>query len=254
MFCNNIMKPFYKIIFCIYGCDTIQKYKDEIIKIQETWASNISHKVLFFLGEEIGQLSGDEYIHLENVGNDYLSAADKQNGGIKYIYDNYDFKYMYICGTDTYVFIKNLETFIEHEEETNQIDSEKPLIIGGHGDNRKICDNHVHYFSGGAGFLLTKKAVSVIYPEIKNIQEEWMGLCVANNYITWIPSCDLSLCYYLKKMGIIFINVHNRFFSCNHLGYINEYKCCAETIDFNTIVSCHNMKSWDFDYIYGIYR
>ena len=114
------MKPFYKIIFCIYGCDTIQKYKDEIIKIQETWASNISHKVLFFLGED-GPLIGEDYIHLENVGNDYLSAADKQNLGIKHIYENYDFKYMFICGTDTYVLVDNLTKYIELEEKNNRI-------------------------------------------------------------------------------------------------------------------------------------
>ena len=27
----------YDIIFCIFGCDTIPKYKNEILKINETW-------------------------------------------------------------------------------------------------------------------------------------------------------------------------------------------------------------------------
>ena len=250
----------YDIIFCVFACDTIERYKNEIFKIKSTWGQgkyflekDIPYKVLFFLGED-GPLIGEDYIHLENVGNDYLSAADKQNLGIKHIYENYDFKYMFICGTDTYVLVDNLTKYIELEEKNNRISSDKELIIGGHGDNRRICDNNVHYFAGGGGLILTKKTVQTIYPFLKTMQEEWMGLCVENNYITWIPSCDLSLCYYLKKMGIVFINVHNRFFNCNYIGYNNTptgvYKCCSQTVDLKTMISCHNMSPSDFDMLF----
>ena len=102
---DNVEKA-NNIIFCIFGCDTIDGYKKEILKIKETWgkatqlptdkppegatASDSNH-LLFFLGEE-GPFTGDEYIHLENVENDYLSASYKQYGGLKYIYENYNFQ------------------------------------------------------------------------------------------------------------------------------------------------------------------
>ena len=44
----------YDIIFCIFGCDTIPKYKNEILKINETWgkiALQYNIKLLYFLGE-----------------------------------------------------------------------------------------------------------------------------------------------------------------------------------------------------------
>ena len=82
-------KPFFNIIFCIYGCDTIEVYKKEILKVKDTWGkvSNL-YKLLFFLGVE-GDIQDPDCIHLENVNNDYLSAGFKQYGGLKYIYENF---------------------------------------------------------------------------------------------------------------------------------------------------------------------
>ena len=268
-------KPFYNIIFCIFGCDTIDGYKKEILKIKETWgkatqlptdkapegatdkapegatdkapegatASDSNH-LLFFLGEE-GPFTGDEYIHLENVENDYLSASYKQYGGLKYIYENYNFNYVFICGTDTYVLRDNLIKFINDDQ---QISPDKPLVIGGHGDNRQICGLSVHFFAGGPGIILTKATMDIIYPELHTMQEEWMWLCAENNYNTYIAACDLSLCYFLKRHGIIFLNVCNRFFDCNYMGYYrNGSACCAKTVDIQTMISCHNMTLKNFD-------
>jgi len=285
-------KPFYNIIFCIFGCDTIERYRQEILKVKETWGKvaeqptdkaakppsseqptdkaakppsaeqptdkaakppsseqPTSYKLLFFLGEE-GPFDTDDCVHLENVENDYLSASYKQYGGLKYIYENYNFNYVFICGTDTYVLTDNLIEFINQEP---QINPDKPLVIGGHGDNRQICGLSVHFFAGGAGIILTKAAMNIIYPELKTMQEEWMWLCVENGYNTYIPACDLSLCYFLKRSGITFLNVVNRFFDCNYLGYYhNSSACCAKTVDHATMISCHNMSLGNFDKLYDI--
>ena len=101
----------YDIIFCIFGCDTIPKYKNEILKINETWgkiALQYNIKLLYFLGEEKTELIVEQYVHLPNILNDHFSASDKKNLGLKYISDNYDTKLFFICGTDTYVNIKKL--------------------------------------------------------------------------------------------------------------------------------------------------
>ena len=264
----------YNIIFCIFGCDTIDKYRKEILKIKETWGkapslmvptgkapslmvpskapskapSNkvLENKILFFLGEE-GPLHDDDCVHLENVENDYLSASYKQYGGLKYIYENYNFNYVFICGTDTFVLTDNLINYINNESE---ISPDKPLVIGGHGDNRKICNETVHFFSGGPGIILTKSTMDIIYPELGTMQEEWMWLCAENGYTTYIPACDLSLCYFLKRYGIIFVNVVNRFFNCNYLGYNPDHSiCCAKTVNIQTMISCHHMSLENFDYL-----
>lgn len=247
---------FYNIIFCIFGCDTIDKYKNEIFKIKETWGKAptalqstdkdafVPNKILFFLGEE-GPLHDDDCIHLENVENDYLSASYKQYGGLKHIYENYNFNYVFICGTDTFVLTDNLIKFINDDP---QISPDKPLVIGGHGDNRQICNTSVHFFAGGAGIILTRATMDIIYPELRCLQEEWMWICAENGYTTYIAACDLSLCYFLKRCGVTFLNVCNRFFDCNYLGYYPDHSaCCAKTVNIRTMITCHHMSLHDFD-------
>jgi hypothetical protein len=234
---------YYEIIFCIFACDTIDRYKREIHKIEETWgktAINLSYKLLFFLGES-GPLLGDNYVHFENVSNDYLSAADKQYLGIKYAMDNFDFRFLYVCGTDTFVLVRTLKYYL------SEVCDDSAIIIGGHGDTRFIADSHVHFFSGGPGFLLSKATVNLIYPQLEFVQSEWRDLCVATDRLTLIPACDLSICFFLKQLDVQFLNVHNRFFSCNYLGYSCGYKCCVDSVDINTMIACHNMSLEDFD-------
>jgi hypothetical protein len=289
-------KPFYNIVYCIYGCDTIDMYKKEILKVKETWGKAPSgptdkapsgptdkapsgptdkapsgatdkapsgptgkapsgptdkatqldkaqNHLLFFLGEE-GSLQDNDCIHLENIGDDYLSAGFKQYAGLKYIYENYNFNYVFICGTDTYVLTDNLIKFINEDP---QISADKPLVFGGHGDNRQIGESSVHFFSGGAGIVLTKATMDIIYPELGSLQDEWMWFCTDNSYKTFVTACDLSLCYFLKRRGIIFFNVCNRFFNCNYLGYHSGVACCAKSVDIRTMISCHNMSLQKFD-------
>lgn len=240
---------FHNIIFCIFACDTIERYKQQIAKIEQTWGKSEAIKILFFLGEN-GPLVGENYIHLENVANDYLSAADKQYLGIKYVHDHFNYRYLYVCGTDAFVLVNNLLNFIE------PLPSDNAFIMGGHGDTRIICNQHVHYFAGGPGFILTKKAVQLLYPKLSSMQSEWLDICVANNYLTYIPACDLSICYFLKQLGVPIINVPNRFFNCNYRGYNNtprgSLKCCTQSIDYGTMIACHNMTPSDFDTLHKL--
>ena len=104
----------HKIIIAVFGCDTIDKYKQQILKIEETWGATAKKNnilVLFFLGEE-KILSGYQYIHLPGIKNDYLSASYKQNLGVKYIHDNFEYKYILFCGSDTFLCIHNLLNFL----------------------------------------------------------------------------------------------------------------------------------------------
>ena len=91
-------KPFYDVIFCIYGCLTVEKYKNQLLKLQDTWglkATSMNYKVLYFLGEEKTEYHGEEFVYLNGVSNDYISASYKQNLGLKYIHDNYNYNFVF---------------------------------------------------------------------------------------------------------------------------------------------------------------
>ena len=98
----------YDLIICVFGCHTIDKYKQQIKKINETWGkkcesySNI--KLLYYLGgERTDEFSDSRYIYLPNITNDYLSASYKQFLGLKQVYENFNTKFIICCGTDTYL-------------------------------------------------------------------------------------------------------------------------------------------------------
>jgi predicted nucleotide-binding protein (sugar kinase/HSP70/actin superfamily) len=106
----------YDLVICVYACDTIEKYKQQIIKMNEKYQEILDEykniKLIYFLGEEKTDLIGEQYVNLTNVKNDYLSASYKQNLGLKYIYENLKTKFIMCIGTDTYVNIKKLNLFL----------------------------------------------------------------------------------------------------------------------------------------------
>jgi hypothetical protein len=246
--CNETKKN--NIIFLVFGCATIQKYKDEIIKINETWgkkAEQLGLKVLFFLGEEKTDLIDDlKYIYLNGVSNDYLSASYKQNIGLKYIHENFDYDFVFVCGTDTYV---NLENFVQY---INQFDSQTDYYIGGHGDIRKVGNTDV-YFHSGAGFCLSKSMLSKLYNLLPNITDDWFNVCNENNVGYLKSACDVSIAYFLQKLmsnhNSQYIVKSNHFYACNFKGYAynNTHLCCGDKVDKKSIILCHYMTLDDFD-------
>jgi hypothetical protein len=234
----------------VFACATIEKYKNEILKINETWlidAEKMGVKVLFFLGEEVTDLIGDNYIYLPNVKNDYMSASWKQYLGFKYIYENYNAKFIFTCGTDTFINIKNLLLYLDTFK-----DDERKLYIGGHGGKwppKHIMGIDVYFHCGGAGFIVTNNILEELYPIIDELQNQWMGICENDNNIKYLLyACDVSISYFLIKYvtDVQFIK-NDYFYNCNYLGYLKHYACCVHIINTNTIITCHNMSLVDFD-------
>ena len=240
-------KPYYKIIINIFACATIQKYIQEIRKINETWGKKAEEngiKILFFLGTEPTQFTDtSKYIHLEHVSNDYQSASHKQNLGLKFIYENYTADFIYTCGTDTYIHIDNLLSYIK------QFDKNKTLYIGGHGDYRQIGDENVYYHSGGGGFILSYKVLEYLYPRLHTIQYEWETLCIKNNIAYLCTACDLLIGYYVRTINTIEIIKSPKFYGCNYKGYANNntFLCCGNKINPHELISCHCMSIYNFD-------
>jgi len=230
----------YKLVINVFACATIEKYKNEILKINETWGKRceeLSVKVLFFLGEEITEFVGEKYIYLKNVDNSYESASYKQSLGLRYIYENMYADYIYTCGTDTYLNVDKLVEFLD------TLDKSKDLYIGGHGDVRKVGNKNIYFHSGGAGFALTRTALQKIF---KTTHEEWKKICVDMNVEYLIPACDVFIGYKSPEYNFDIIK-NDFFYGCNYTGHVNHYTCCVDKISIKDIISCHNMTLKDFD-------
>ena len=246
-------KEHIELALCIFACATIPKYKDQILKMNETWikdAKNNNVRFFYFLGEEETDLQGPEYIYLPTISNDYHSASYKQNLGLKYICDNYNADFVFCCGTDTFVNIPKMLTLIKEYNPTDK------LYIGGHGSKPLI---HEYYHSGGAGFILSNGALCVMYPYFEKMVETWAVVCKQyENYPgigkeNFYNACDVCIAYYLSKLGCKTITRDEHFFGCNYKGQY-QYQphlaigiCCGQNIVMENIVSCHLMSLQDFD-------
>jgi GR25 family glycosyltransferase involved in LPS biosynthesis len=247
--CANTFKERCELIICVFSCATVQKYKDEILKVEETWGKRAGEKgvkVLYFLGEEPTDLQdGKKYIYLKNVKNDYESASDKQNLGLKYIYENYNADYVFVCGSDTYV---NIDKMLELIKNYNY---EEPLYIGGHGDKRMIGEFN-YYYHCGAGFILSRECLHLIYTKLWNMLPEWTKICNKCGCHCLISACDVAISYFLQNTvgdSLKIVTLDDEFVGCNHKGLANNntFVCCGDKVKQCNIVICHRMTLGDFD-------
>lgn len=232
----------YKIVICIFGCITIEKYKKQIQKIQETYEKQCNEdvKILYFLSETtVENYSAENFVYLKNVCDDYLSASYKQQFGLKHIYDNYDADFVLCCGTDTFINIPKLLRF------TEKFDKNKNLYIGGHGCHRQIGDKSYYFHSGGPGFVISNECVKQLYPYLNDLTDKWMDVCYENNVEYLNAACDVAISYYLQKYKNVEIVKTGdlSFIHCNHRGF----PCHPNEVNMNEIICCHSMSLNDFD-------
>lgn len=237
----------YDLIILIFACDTIEKYKKQIEIINLTWGKKCEEYdnilILYFLGEEKTNYFKDynniKYINLNGVTNDHLSASYKQFLGMKYIYENYKTKFIMCIGTDTYLNIPKLLSFINIY---NHMDN---LYIGGDGMSRQIGHKEYYFHSGGSGFILSYNCLTKIYDSLYNLMENWINVCDQNNVSYLINACDIAISYYLQQpeinSKIIKINDLS-FLACNYKGA----PCYRNLIIMDNIISCHFMDENDF--------
>ena len=231
----------YDLIVVVMGCDTKQKYKDQILKIEETYGKLIhgmpNVKLLYFLGEEV-VLEGEQFIHSKGVTNDYKSVSVKQFHGLKYVHEHFDTKFVMCIGTDTYLNVKKLMKFLQ------DFNSSKPLYIGGHGAFITLHGKSYYYHGGGPGFILTKKALELLYPKIKDIDDflhEWLEIRV-KDYPDYYGACDFWMGILAEETNMDLV-IANGFYFCNHIGF----PCHTGLVFLNDIISCHCMSLEDCD-------
>jgi len=240
----------YKLIVCIYACDTIPKYQEQIFNIKQTCEKTASElfpnevKFLYFLGEEVVLENDSSYIHLKGVKNDYLSASYKQYHGLKYIYENYDAEFIIAIGTDSYINIPKLLKLLSN------YDCKKPLYIGGHGDTRHINDKKIYFHSGNGGFIISKEFLKQIYPYIKdtnNFMDKWFDIC--KNYQELISACDVSIAYLANELNADSINIEG-FYNCNYFGH----PCCYNKHQAKDVYCCGYMEKNECYQFYNLLK
>ncbi len=249
---NNNTENLYDLIICVFGCVTIDKYKKQVEKINETWGyESLQYpgkvKLLYFLGEEKTNLRGENYIYLPDVKNDYFSASYKQSLGLKYIKEKYNCKFVYICGTDTYVNIPKMLMFIQ------DYDYNDNLYIGGHGSyHNNFIQNNFYFHDGGAGFIITKDCLNKLYPYLNDMNSIWEKMCIEKKRTDYVPACDVAISYYLQKIiNSRLIKVSSYIFCGNNFFVENNQnlmKCLKENI------TMHPLSLSNFDELTSIFK
>ena len=236
------------LVILVYACYTVEKYKQQIICINNTWGKKCETykniKILYFLGEEkIDEFEDTDtikYINLPGVKNDYLSASYKQFLGLKYVYENYKSKYILCVGSDTYLNIPKLLLYID------KFNYNDCLYIGGHGCHRWIKDKTYYFHSGGPGFIITNVCLAKLYNSLSNLTDDWINMC--NNkspYDYLINSSDVAISYYLQQPEINAEIIKTNDLSFLHCNYKGE-PCHLNQINVENIISCHSMSINDF--------
>jgi hypothetical protein len=266
---TNMDENEYDLIICVYGCDTIPKYNEQIRVINDTWGKlcntcKYNVKLLYFLGEKTNDDSyiGENYIHLPGVLDDYSSASHKQYQGLKYIHEKFKYKFVFCCGTDTYLNIPKMS------ELTNYFEHNVNYLIGGDIGWRVINSSRYLFFFGGAGFMLTNKCLSLLYPLLPNILDKWTEICIQNKkefepndkcYNTPIhliigkehtDSSDVSISYFLQQPEINtkLIHLPKLFYYCNYKGSTYDPNIPIypmKPVYIENIVTCHLMTTQD---------
>lgn len=250
----KITKKCARLVVNVFGCATKEKYKQEILKMNETWvkrARDLDVVVLFFLGEEPTDLVDPDCIYIKNVKNDVESARYKQNYGLRYIHQHYDADFVYTCGTDTYVNIDKMMKYLDSFDATDE------LYIGGHGDTRWVGNREVYFHSGGSGFILSNALLNKLYPQLFNMDTKWRDICRLNGVNYLFLACDVELAWMIDKNAKTIID-NERFYACNHKGYAihpsKVYKCCGDKVNQNKAIVFHYMTLADFDEYDAIVR
>jgi hypothetical protein len=161
--------------------------------------------------------------------------------------------FVFACGTDTFVNVDKVYSCLV-DGKYNPNDG---LYIGGHDLPQDINKRMYLYFhSGGAGYILSKQALLLLYPLFDTMMNDWAEYCRLHDKERFIAGCDLCISYYCHILNIQYITIDTGFYDCNYQGIIDVtrfngffsiHRCCDNKIKTNEIICCHNMSLRDFD-------
>ncbi len=141
------------ILFLIISSRKYVNTRQAVLK--ETWLQNAYYN---FLSDYQGNSSDLDFNLLMSNNDDYLGCAEKVSNGLKFA-SKQNYSWFFICDDDAFVNTKNLSSFIK----TCDPSCSYGLIL----DKKNSPTNPIwgqypklkHYFSGGAGILLSQKTI-----------------------------------------------------------------------------------------------
>ena len=226
----------------ILSCSTFPGYAEQMRNVEATWAKDCKRcgvRYYYLCGESKSDLiSLPEMVLLDGVGNDYLSATNKQWRGLEHILCEEDPDFVCIATTDTFIHVDNLLTFL------SKLSPDKPLYIGGHGDVRHVGGRSLYFHSGGGGFVLSRAALHALKPYIPTAHEEWVKELNGSSNIL-IAACDVAIAMFANRLG--FEVMMGPFHYCNHRGH----PCHRGQIDLHESIGLHNMSRNDMHEVYN---
>lgn len=240
------MKP---VGFVVFACCSIPKYRQQLEDCYATWiqdALEANCLVRVYAGECPEDMNPELRALCQNVefGDSYFSATYKQWCGLEDMAKNQEpTHFTFICGTDTYVNIKNLLDFLKEYNDST------PALFGN-GDGKGCVDKKVYsYYSGGGGLILNRAGLLKIAPDIYRFVDWWLQ--TTGDYVTYIDSsgneilqnlltaCDCALCIVCQQHGIEQVTIPDS----KMTGGGNHTSAC---LDFPNMISCHFMLHEDF--------
>jgi hypothetical protein len=236
---NILPKIKCKLCILIFGCVVIDKYKEDIDGIVNTWGTKCDDfqvPYFIFVGKNVKEYENNEHVvTLDNKGveDDYKSASYKQYLGIEWILSRYDPEFLYIAGSDVYVNVEEMLKVI------NNYNSSSAFFIGNGLYVCQILEYNIHIHPGGAGIILSRKTMEILKPYLYKFQERWNK--VIKQYYSYdenacklyTSACDVSLALmcYLKGVSL---SIEPRMFHHKDMG-----------ADFNNFISIHQMRKPD---------
>jgi hypothetical protein len=222
-----------KIAYIILGC---KKYIERKAWQESTWLSKIEDgDNYFYLIGDSGKSFLEGNIFYCECRDDYDSCPYKYLRFLSNFKDLDKYDGFFFCDDDTYVFTSRLKDKIESE----QLDIMGRL--GSCGDNRlsnQYCKYPLRFFSGGAGFFVSKPYLERIILFLKT-----------SNQIPMSVNSDVTFGHWLMATGCDLKNMKDfsdvlKAQSPNHM----ENAGC----NMEKVISMHYCTKEDFEYLFGI--
>jgi hypothetical protein len=188
-----------------------------------------------------------EFIHFNDVEEDYDSATCKFWYGLAWMMENDPAEWYGVFGSDNYVrYDKLVETL-------SKFDSSLPLTVGGPTQYRTIkvntIDVQVPFNIGGGGNYITHRGLEMLFDrwsgdrmnQARALIKEWNEISINSNRKDLIPACDVALGHYSWDLDIPMIGIRG-FSPIDWLGHQYwAHNGCYFSYNIDSIIVCHYM-------------
>jgi len=172
-----------------------------------------------------------------NIDYYYLPKNTNHIDVIKFI-KNKTYDYVFITYSNSFMNVNNLISFLEKQNESG------PVYIGGHGDFRNIANVKFYFHSHTPGICINKRGIEIMSQT--GIYDNYNLLC-KNNKSDLINNSGVAIGFFASIYNFKIINCENIWY-CNCWGH----PCHSSKPNLNSLVSCSNLSSSDFDFCYSI--